>query len=83
MLRLVCLLAVAMLVSGSALAQTAGEQAREACRNDAMKLCVGVSQGGGAILNCLTQQQQSLSAPCRKALEPRLKQNPWQLPPSK
>jgi hypothetical protein len=68
--------AVALLLSSfstTLLAQTAGERARNACRDDAQKLCAAVTPGGGAIVNCLTSQKEKLSDGCRKALEPRIK----------
>jgi|tagenome__1003787_1003787.scaffolds.fasta_scaffold20656058_2 hypothetical protein len=44
-------------------AQTADQRA--ACQGDAKKLCVGVSPGGGRILECLAKQKDKLTDPCK------------------
>src|SRR5436305_6988968 len=49
-------------LSSTVLAQTGvdGQAARNACRDDAQKLCASVQRGGGAIVNCLTNQKEKL-----------------------
>lgn len=40
---------------------------RAACSADAQKFCSGVQSGGGRVIACLKQNQDSLSASCRQA----------------
>jgi len=39
-----------------------------ACRDDARKLCSGVSPGGGRVVACLQQHESELGAECKAAL---------------
>ena len=73
---LVMLVLVAL--SSTASAQTSGESARDACREDAKKLCANAYDTGSGVRSCLNSQKDKLSAPCRQALG--LSQgtpNPW------
>jgi hypothetical protein len=38
------------------------------CRDDARKLCSGVSPGGGRVVACLQQHESELGAECKAAL---------------
>jgi hypothetical protein len=47
---------------------------REACKADFEKFCSDVQRGGGRIVECLNKQHDSLSEPCKTALDARTKQ---------
>lgn len=67
---------VAVLTTGSALAQNQLSPAMraelrpfiQACMGDIRQFCPGVQRGGGRILACLNQNGDSVSAPCRGAI---------------
>ena len=61
------LLLGAVVVSGSALAQTAEERA--ACQADFEKYCQGVEPGGGRIIECLSKHMSELSPACQKVVK--------------
>ena len=63
-------------MSSTALAQTAWESPKSACKDDRIKLCPTV-RIGGAVVNCLTSQSEQLSEGCRKALGVKEKADPW------
>lgn len=42
---------------------------KEACKDDATKLCKAVKPGGGRILQCLKQHENELSAACKEKME--------------
>src|SRR5664279_5964040 len=48
-------------------AQQVSAAVRTACAADAQRLCGGVQSGGGRIVACLKQNQDSLSDACRQA----------------
>ena len=48
-------------------AQSSAATIREACADDARKLCAGVQTGGGRIVACLKEHKDSLSVGCRQA----------------
>jgi len=52
----------------TAQAQDPMAAARAACVSDVQTLCAGVAPGGGRIIACLEQHQQSVSEGCRNAL---------------
>jgi hypothetical protein len=54
-------------LSGVVHAQAAIDALRAACADDAQKLCSGVQPGGGRILACLKQHEDSLSGKCKQA----------------
>jgi hypothetical protein len=41
---------------------------KEACKDDAQRLCEGVKRGGGKIVQCLKQHEDELSAECREKM---------------
>jgi hypothetical protein len=48
------------------------QEFKEACKDDAAKLCRGMKQGGGKIMQCLKQHEDELSAACKeKVAKPR------------
>lgn len=48
-------------------AQSSIDVLRAACADDAQKLCAGVQPGGGRIIACLKQHEDSLSSKCKQA----------------
>jgi hypothetical protein len=42
---------------------------REACEDDALRLCAGVKPGGGRILKCLRENANELSPECKAKME--------------
>ncbi len=72
-------LLVLVALSSTASAQSGDPQAaRNACRDDAQKLCADVYATGRGVRSCLENQKDRLGAPCRQALG--LSQgapNPW------
>lgn len=67
-----CLLLSLTISSVSILAAQAGGQPsldamRNACADDARKLCAGVQPGGGRIVTCLKEHKDSLSDRCKQA----------------
>jgi Cysteine rich repeat len=62
-------IAVAVAVSGSALAQSSDQ--RGACKADYDKFCAGIAPGGGRIVACLNGKRDQLSDSCKKALDSR------------
>jgi hypothetical protein len=65
-------IAIAIALSGSALAQTTDP--RGACKADYDKFCAGIAPGGGRIVACLNGKRDQLSDACKKALDSRKKQ---------
>jgi hypothetical protein len=55
-------------IAPTAQAQDAMAAARAACAADVQRLCAGVAPGGGRIIACLEQHQQSVSEGCRHAM---------------
>jgi hypothetical protein len=45
------------------------KKAREACKDDAKKLCGGIKPGGGKIAQCLKQHESELSPACKAQME--------------
>jgi hypothetical protein len=45
------------------------QEVREACQDDAMKLCQDVKPGGGRIINCLREHEKELSPECKARME--------------
>jgi hypothetical protein len=45
-------------------------EVRAECQEDVAKLCPDVQPGGGAILRCLRENSEKLSAGCREAMAP-------------
>ena len=45
------------------------QEFREACEDDAMKLCSGVKPGGGRIFRCLKEHESELSPECKEKME--------------
>ncbi|MCP3466926.1 cysteine rich repeat-containing protein [Bradyrhizobium sp. CCGUVB23] len=64
-------IAVAVALSGSALAQSSDP--RGACKADYDKFCAGIAPGGGRIVACLNAKRDQLSDTCKKALDSRKK----------
>ncbi|WFU44707.1 cysteine rich repeat-containing protein [Bradyrhizobium sp. CB82] len=62
-------IAVAVALSGSALAQSSDQ--RGACKADYDKFCAGIAPGGGRIVACLNGKRDQLSDSCKKALDSR------------
>jgi len=48
---------------------------REACQDDAMKLCQDVKPGGGRIVRCLKEHENELSPECKAKMEKGRKRN--------
>lgn len=49
-------------------AQTAAQRAvLDACKSDIDKFCAGVMPGNGRIKDCMKQNEQELSQPCKEA----------------
>jgi hypothetical protein len=44
------------------------QHVKEACKEDAAKLCKGTKPGGGKIVQCLKQHEGELSAACKEAM---------------
>ena len=42
---------------------------KQACKGDAHKLCKDVKQGGGRIVQCLSQHESELSPACKEEME--------------
>jgi Cysteine rich repeat len=42
---------------------------KEACKDDAQRLCEGIKPGGGKIVQCLKQHEDELSADCKEKME--------------
>jgi hypothetical protein len=65
-------LAAAMMVSGSAMAQDSahpgGGALREACAADVKQFCANVERGGGRIMGCLRDNEDKLSQSCKDVL---------------
>ena len=59
-----CLAAAAAQSSGN---PSSPDALRDACSDDATRLCAGVRAGGGRIIACLQQHQDALSNQCRQA----------------
>jgi hypothetical protein len=60
------LFSLATILPGSA--QTANPLVTN-CRADAVRLCRGISPGGGRVIGCLRQHEKELSAGCATALQ--------------
>ncbi len=50
-------------------AKEKAKEFKEACKDDAHKLCNGVQQGGGRILQCLSQHESELSPACKEQMD--------------
>jgi hypothetical protein len=61
------MIAAAAAASDPAQAQSATQILTAGCADDARKFCAGVSPGGGRIIACLKQNQDSLSPRCKQA----------------
>jgi hypothetical protein len=62
------LLSLALIsLPGSTLAQTAGPLAY--CKEDAARLCPGVTPGGGKLIACLKQHENEVSIGCGRELK--------------
>jgi hypothetical protein len=46
-----------------------GNEAKEACKGDAKKLCKDTKPGGGRIMQCLKQHESELSTECKEKME--------------
>jgi hypothetical protein len=49
-------------------AKKKAQEFKQACKDDATKLCKGVKQGGGKIVQCLKQHEDELSAACKEKM---------------
>ena len=49
-------------------AKRKAKEVKEACKDDALRLCEGVKRGGGRIAQCLKQHEDELSAECREKM---------------
>jgi hypothetical protein len=68
--RMIFALAISACLQSLATAQSSSSQlaqAQAACAGDVQKLCAGIAPGGGRIVACLKQHQDSLSDQCRQA----------------
>jgi hypothetical protein len=67
---LIVIAAMSLFLSGAAWAQHSGtEQEHRACVGNVQRYCRAVmDQGDFAVLACLQQHREKLSAPCRKVL---------------
>jgi Cysteine rich repeat len=78
-ITMVALVALVMMIAASVLAdepahaedsrRAAAEAVRSACQADIEKLCPGVQQGGGRILQCLRGKQDQISDGCKTAMQ--------------
>ena len=59
--------ALAVLVSGAALAQGTPQQ-RAACRPDVAKFCKGKGEDPGVLLSCLEANKDKISEKCQKVI---------------
>jgi hypothetical protein len=72
-IAVLALVALAPLLAGPVLAQQSRgavvEKVRNACGADIQKLCAGVQQGGGRVLQCLREHQSDVSEGCQTAMK--------------
>src|SRR6266480_6925399 len=65
-------------LSSTASAQSGEDPSRNACREDAQKLCAIAYRSQSGVRSCLNDQKDKLSAPCRQALGlSKGAPNPW------
>ena len=50
-------------------AKKKAHELKEACKDDAQKLCKGMKPGGGKILQCLKQHEDELSPSCKAEMD--------------
>jgi hypothetical protein len=63
-----CLVAIAILISGPAVAQEMTAEQRTACMGDYQKFCSGTMPGDGRIIACLVKQSEKLTEACKKVV---------------
>jgi Cysteine rich repeat len=68
------LVAIIVLISGSAIAQDMTAEQRAACKDDYEKFCKGTMPGGGRIIACLSKQNNMLSDACKRVVAKAQKQ---------
>jgi hypothetical protein len=64
------------ITAGAAEPQLPKSALREACKADYQRLCANVPRGGGRIKQCMRDNRDKLSEPCRRALDQRTKDTP-------
>lgn len=74
MLRII-LVAIAVCISVSALAQDMTAEQRAACKPDYDKFCSGTFPGGGRIVACLAKHNDKLAYACKKVVVEAQKKN--------
>lgn len=50
-------------------AKKKAREVKEACKDDAQRLCEGIKPGGGKIVQCLKQHEDELTAECKEKME--------------
>jgi hypothetical protein len=50
-------------------AKERAKEVKEACRDDAQRLCEGIKPGGGKIVQCLKQHEAELTAECKEQMK--------------
>jgi len=68
MIRLAFAAALALVAVSSASAQDFSAEQRAACSGDYDKFCKGTMPGGGRVLACLAQNNDKLTAACKKVV---------------